>query len=38
MAKLPAFPLTKEELERILDEVFEKVVGRVPVTHKEDYK
>lgn len=30
--------MTKEELERILDEVFEKVVGRVPVTRREDFK
>jgi len=30
--------VTKEELERILDEVFEKVMGRVPVTNKEDFK
>jgi hypothetical protein len=30
--------LTKEELERILDEVFAKVMGRVPVTYKEDFK
>jgi len=30
--------MTKEELERILDEAFKKVVGRVPVTNKEDFE
>lgn len=30
--------MTKEELERILDAAFKKVVGYVPVTRKEDFE
>lgn len=30
--------MTKEQLERILDEAFKQVVGYTPVTRKEDFK
>ena len=29
--------MTKEQLERILDEAFKQVVGYAPVTRKEDF-